>query len=795
MSRAIGYARAFKFLSELAAVQDIKPSNMKESTDPPNPCNTACMTNPTLLKSSNQPLQRAPKKPSAKNRASSAFLLPKTPTHLTKEKVFDAADAIVQIAQRGSLSHSEIAQLVGASLASVVRWARDDSQPSPDMAAKIETLWQTISSGEKPHLKTAHASHTFASRGNRKAVSDVPLFRHMCPVNLTESAQLPLIKRLKQSEFWGDGEQILRTVLSESNASPTLNTPPLGGISAGKNTYTYDAHTYHTKVPPQGIAEVIKQYLPEGGVVLDPFSGSGMTGVAAKALGYDVILNELSPAASFISDRFTRSFSPKTFADGVAVICEATDQTRKALYSTDCRECGKQVELLYTVWSYRVKCNECSHDFILWDHCRKYGLTVREHKILSEFPCPCCHKIIKKSRLERSYPVAVLVGYRCCSRRQVEHAPNEADLRRIGMIDRELPFAEGFFPTTAIPDGVNLCQPKRHGITSIDKFYTNRNLVAMSHLWRAIHHIGDAELAGFLGFAFTSLYQRVTRLSEFRFWGGSGNTAHFNVPYVFNEANVFVTFERKARSIQDHLETTACCYSGQSVVRTGSATRLDFIPDNSVDLIFTDPPFGANINYSEMNILWEAWLGSFTDNRDEVIVNRFQSKDPLAYGDLMRASLSECCRVLRSGHWLVLVFMNSSQHIWNQLRRAISAAGFDVERVDIFDKQHGTFKQFVSDNTAGCDLILHCRKPLATKKARVSKQKALLTPQASIAEFLTRRRERIPMLPYLHVERAEEIDFRRLYSEWLAGRLFEDIQFLDFSSFIEYAKCVLATDQ
>jgi len=48
--------------------------------------------------------------------------------------------------------------------------------------------------------------------------------------------------------------------------------------------------------------------------------------------------------------------------------------------------------------------------------------------------------------------------------------------------------------------------------------------------------------------------QRVTRLSEFRFWGGSGNTANFNVPYIFNEAKRLRDLERKARTIQDHLE-------------------------------------------------------------------------------------------------------------------------------------------------------------------------------------------------------------------------------------------------
>jgi len=86
-----------------------------------------------------------------------------------------------------------------------------------------------------------------------------------------------------------------------------------------------------------------------------------------------------------------------------------------------------------------------------------------------------------------------------------------------------------------LPEGVNLNQPRKHGLLRIDQFYTERNLTALSHLWREIHKIEDAQLASIVAFVFTSLYQRVTKLSEFRFWGGSGNTAHFNVPFIFNE--------------------------------------------------------------------------------------------------------------------------------------------------------------------------------------------------------------------------------------------------------------------
>ena len=638
---------------------------------------------------------------------------------------------------------------------------------------------------QKPAV-TIRAERAFSSRGVRTRLPGQGVLGESLPTaSLSESVQAPIIGRLMRGKIFHEaGEEALRQTL-RNHPVPTkaADSPHVANVSAGKNTYTYDAHTYHTKVPPQGIAKLLSHYLPDGGLVLDPFAGSGMTGVAARVLGYDCILNELSPAACFIANRFTSAVPSTEFEANVDAILSEVSQLRKELYSTRCRECGRLTELLYTVWSYRVICYECSHEFVLWDHCRKYGRVVKEHKILGEFPCPSCHKVVRKAALRRTLAEPVLVGYKCCGSKQQEvtHKPSDEDLRAISQLETRAPLADGFYPNKELPDGVNLRQPAKHGLDRIEKFYTRRNLSALSHLWKAIHRIGAPQMSGHVAFVFTSLYQRVTRLSEFRFWGGSGNTAHFNVPYIFDEPNVFVSFARKARTIHDHLASTASEYRGSAIVINGSATSLDLIPANCVDLIFTDPPFGANINYSEMNLLWESWLGCYTDNREEAIVNRVQRKGVPEYGQLMTESLKECYRVLRPGHWLLLVFMNSSRDIWTALRNAIMTAGFSVVKMDIFDKQHGTFKQFVSENTAGMDLVLHCMKPNCESKAIHSLEDTLKT---DVATFMGTRGA-IPTTVYLHVGRRKEIDFRTLYSEWLSQSFCTSKELLDFANFRE----------
>jgi adenine-specific DNA methylase len=97
-----------------------------------------------------------------------------------------------------------------------------------------------------------------------------------------------------------------------------------------------------------------------------------------------------------------------------------------------------------------------------------------------------------------------------------------------------------------------------------------------------------------------------------------------------------------------------------------------------VDYVFTDPPFGGNINYSEMNFLWESWLRQHTNTRDEAIMNAVQGKGADEYRALLTRAFHECCRVLKDEGWMTVIFHNSSREVWAALQAAIGDAGFAV---------------------------------------------------------------------------------------------------------------------
>lgn len=563
-------------------------------------------------------------------------------------------------------------------------------------------------------------------------------------------------------------EARLRSILDAPRERKIVDEPYNRDISAGKNTYVYDAHTYHTKVPPQGIAALIDYYTNPGEVVLDSFCGSGMTGVAAAEMGRRAILSDLSPAAVFIAENLNTPADDVEFLTAVDHVLASCEDLNKYLYATSCRDCGKEVAQLYTVWSYGVECNECRREFVLWDVARDERERVRDSKIKKTFDCPHCKSRIAKRGLKRTSRYPVQIGYKCCSRGRKESCavPDQRDIDFVtnlaaGQIPSQL-----WYPKNQFPAGVNTRQPIAAGIISVDKAYTPRALWAMARLWHEASNYPVVSLRNKLRFVVTSLYQRVTLFSEFRFWGGSGNTANYNVPQIINEQNVFFAFKRKAQTISWYFRD-APRFSRQVHLSVKSACHLENIPNGSVDFVFTDPPFGSNINYSEMNFLWESWLGEYTNTAEEAIISRPQNKTADDYETLLCQAFLEAHRVLRDDGWMCVVFHNSSEKVWRSLQNAIQRAGFEVRAAQTFDKQHATFKMFVSDNAVGYDLVLHCRKQNRKRVERVLTKLDKQEVRSFISSQLTTNKNYV--VRYLHVARRDEFDYRKMYAEWLCS--------------------------
>jgi DNA modification methylase len=112
----------------------------------------------------------------------------------------------------------------------------------------------------------------------------------------------------------------------------------------------------------------------------------------------------------------------------------------------------------------------------------------------------------------------------------------------------------------------------------------------------------------------------------------------------------------------------------------GTATNLRFLQRESVDYIYTDPPYGKKIPYLDLSAMWNAWLDlevTEEDYRQEAIEGGEQQKSKEEYNDLIAQSIKEMYRVLKFDRWMSFVFAHKDPEFWHLIIDTAESCGFE----------------------------------------------------------------------------------------------------------------------
>ena len=394
-----------------------------------------------------------------------------------------------------------------------------------------------------------------------------------------------------------------RIPYARSTDAPDGNAAIPTRINVTKTSTAFRTHSYHTKVPPAAIRPFLRAFSQPGDLVFDPFCGSGMTGVACLLEGRDALLSDLSPAAVHIATNYTTPCDVKALNAAIERVRHLVAPTMRWLY----QPIGTDYLVEYTTWSDVYRCPACNRRILYWELLTN-GALPRSQAIR----CGSCGNTHRKTDLEwiTEEPVQTHVSE---ANRISSHRPTTAERQLIDEITRApVPYwvpHRSFGPAREMWRAAH----RSMGISDVAGFFSPRNLHALAALRHAIVTSSTGRERDALLFAFTGAVNRASKRYQ---WNAKRPTnvmtGTLYISSLRYEWNVWSLFRRKAADVVRYYATFP---DSPARVETfqHSAHDLGCLPDGSVDMAFMDPPFGSNIFYADSSLLWESWLGHWTD--------------------------------------------------------------------------------------------------------------------------------------------------------------------------------------
>ena len=570
------------------------------------------------------------------------------------------------------------------------------------------------------------------------------------------------------NDFIGEWESSNEKKGEEYNCEPYIF-----DVQDGKTDPIYLAHSYHTKVPHRAIMRYILHYTKPGDVIFDGFSGTGTTGLAAQLcdnseeilkLGYVIkensiydsegnyisevgkrkaVLGDLSPAATFIASNMNVKRDNNILSNNAWESIKNIESKYNYLYKTSHTDNGI-ADINYVLWSDVFICDGCVKEFVYWDA----AIDSNDLTLKKEIICPNCDLKLQKRKLKRSFKTIfdenlnknieiakqepVLINY-IFEKKKYFKKPDDSDLKLLE--DIEFYKISNNIPSNYLPNGFNTRQPiNSHGYTNVHHFYSKRNLIVLTELWN------ESENNPLLKFALTSLLVKTgSKLHNVGFKNGKINLAGalpnvLFVPSILAERNIFILLKGK---LNDILKAGLNRVNSSNVITTNSFHDFPSNKKEIFDYIFIDPPFGANLMYSELNFIWESWHRVITENNSEAIENPGQNKSLNRYGELMKQCLEKAFDLLKPNRWITIEFSNTSAKVWNIIQKSIQDAGFIIANVATLNKGQGTYYAQTNPTSVQQDLIISAYKPgIELKNAFNNKENLSELPWMFVRNYL-----------------------------------------------------------
>lgn len=429
-------------------------------------------------------------------------------------------------------------------------------------------------------------------------------------------------------------------------------------ISPQTHTPMYLMHKYWARKPHNVVAEYIKCYSKKDEIVLDPFVGSGVTAIEALKHGRKTVAIDIDPMATFITRMSILPVNLDEFLKEFVRIKKRVKEQIDTLYEIKCPKCRQKT----------------TADAFIWKN---------NNPILIRYTCNC-------SKMTQWKKVT------------------DYDLKKIKNIeDTAIPF---WYPNNELIWNTRINVHKGERVSDL---FTRRNLSALSIIYHEIESIKDETIKDVMKFTFSSALPQASKMvfvikrrgrskgivEESTPEVGSWATRGYWIPPEYFEINAWNCFENRFKKVyrgkKESNEKIPVVKEAKSfdellndknvLIATHNALELlSVVPEESVDYVFTDPPYGDSVPYLELDYMWSSWLKFDVNFEDEIIISDSpvrKDKNFDIYQKMLRNAFRQIYRVLKKGRYLTVTFHNTDIKIYNSIISSAILAGFELEKI------------------------------------------------------------------------------------------------------------------
>lgn len=280
--------------------------------------------------------------------------------------------------------------------------------------------------------------------------------------------------------------------------------------------------------------------------------------------------------------------------------------------------------------------------------------------------------------------------------------------------------------------------PKGSDVETVDQLFSNKQTAQLGLLKSIIKKQQNENIRNSLLLMFSGI---VTKANLTYHTGntatrdGQGNASAFQY-YRYRiapdpkDVDIMKYFELRFQKIREAKKEMEYFINDKTISKAqivkGTATNLKFIPKETVDYIYTDPPYGKKIPYLDLSAMWNAWLDlevTEQDFKDEAIEGGEHDKSKDEYNELMAQSIKEMYRVLKYDRWLSFVFAHKDPEFWHLIIDTAESCGFEYAGAVAQKNGQTSFKKRQNPFTVlSGQLIINFRKvrnPRAIMKANL----------------------------------------------------------------------------